>query len=652
VLGTALLASCGGDSGAGNTSAQILGNTSGTPISVAMSATYAGLTTTQKASFAAVTNDPAGVTWSITPGAGLFDQKVSHSGELVSLTAANTPGVYTVTATSLTDGTKSASTTVAVTDLPGVYTYHNDAARDGANDREYLLTPANVNSARFGKLFSCVTDGAIYTQPLWAANLEIGGAKHNAVFVATQHDGLFAFDADANPCVQLWSANLIDAAHGATAGESTVPSGGPGYLVGNGAGSITPETGVTGTPVIDPATATLYVVSKSMEPGGAFHHRLHAIDMLSGAERSGSPVTISASYPGTFEGGSTVSFNDRQQLQRAGLALVNGTVYVAFAAHEDTRPYYGWVMGYRYDGSAFTRTAVFNVTPNAGEGGVWMSGGAPAADQAGNLYLLTGNGTFDASTPGPLANNDYGDSLLQLSGSLAVLQYFTPSDQALGVSEDQDFGSGGAAVLVNLPAGSPVAHLITGGGKDGNLYVLNPDALGGYGDAGAWQELAIGGPIYSTPAFWNNNLYIAGVYAPVIAYQLDPATALFSQASSAGLSGSGYYGRTPSVSAAGATNGIVWALNSKEVCNINMLSGTPYHTTCGPAVLEAYDASNLGNLLWSSATVAADSAGNSVRNAVPTIANGKVYIGTRGNNAGGGYGSTTASGQLDVYGLR
>src|SRR5258707_8606350 len=225
----------------------------------------ARLAVAQALSVSATTNDNAGVTWSVSPAGGAFNPGVSLNGAPVTFTAGSAAGVYTLTATSVTDTAHSASLTVGVTDLPGVYTYHNDLARDGANTHEYALTPANVNTGSFGKLFSCTVDGAVYAQPLWVANLSVGGAVHNVVFVATQHDSLYAFDADASPCTQLWKVSLIDTGHGATAGETTVPSGNANFLVGFGpGGDIAPEVGVTGTPVIDPAGAVLYVVSKSM----------------------------------------------------------------------------------------------------------------------------------------------------------------------------------------------------------------------------------------------------------------------------------------------------------------------------------------------------------------------------------------------------
>jgi hypothetical protein len=572
----------------------------------------------------------------------------------VNFTAPQAAGLYTLTAQSVTSTTQSATISVAVTDLPGVYTYHNDLARDGANTHEYVLTPANVNAGSFGKVFSCSADGAIYAQPLWVANLTVSGAAHNVVFVATQHDSLFAFDADASPCSKLWSVSLIDAAHGGTANESPVPSSGTGALVGNGAGDLTPEVGITGTPVIDPARAILYVVSKSMSPGGAtFYQRLHAIDLASGAEKPGSPVAIAATFPGAGDGGTTVTFNPKTQNQRAALAFVNGTVYVAWGSHEDKGPFYGWLMGYRYDGTTLARSNVLNAAPDGGDAGIWMSGSAPAADAAGNLYVLTGNGSFNAANAAP-PNRDYGDSFLQLSPALSVLQYFTPTNQQSDRTYNNDFGAGGATVLAELPAGSLVRHLAVAGGKDGNLYVLNLDALDGFGDQHAWQQLSVGtegdlnadtpGVIFCTPAIWNNQLYLAGAIQPLSSYAFSPSTAkLSAQGTTAGAFG--YPGTTPSISATGTSNGIVWALDNSQYC-------TAESTGCGPAVLHAYDANNLAKELWNSALSSADAAGNAVKFVVPTIANGKVYVGTRGNNIGGALGSTSTAGELDVYGLK
>ncbi|MDB6084398.1 MAG: hypothetical protein JWN43_2279, partial [Gammaproteobacteria bacterium] len=460
------------------------------------------------------------------------------------------------------------------------------------------------------------------------------------VFVATQHDSLYAFDADASPCVQLYAVSLIDSAHGGLAGETSVPNN----LVGGGSGDIQPEIGVTGTPVIDSSAGILYVVSKSVNAAHTtFYQRLHAIDLASGAEKSGSPVTVAGTYPGTGSGGTTVSFDARQELQRAGLAFANGVVYIAWTSHEDRSPWYGWMMSYQYTAGALIQKSVLNTAPDSQKAGIWMSGGAPAVDSSGNLYVLTGNGDFDATnTTAP--NKDYGDSLLQLDATLHVSGYFTPTDQLTDAQNDDDFGSGGAGVLADLPDGNTITHALICGGKDGALYVLNRDLLGGLGDPAAVQKIAFGKAIFSTAAMWNNQLYLAGVSGPLVAYRLNTSTAQFTSSSS-GSHVFGFPGVTPSVSAAAAQNGVVWALDTNKYC-------TSQAPGCGAAVLYAYDAANMATELWNSARTTADAAGNGVKFGVPTIANGKVYVGTRGNNIGGTTASTSVPGELDIYGLK
>jgi hypothetical protein len=610
---------------------------------VTVSPAVAAITPAQTSQFTATVSGGGAVNWKVDGVAG-GNGSVGTIGSSGLYTPGTVLGRHTITATSVLYPALSASAQAAVTGLPGVYTYRNDAARDGANTQEFALTSSSLLSGGFGKLFSCAVDGAIYAQPLWAADITVGGARHNVVFVATQHDSVYAFDADSSPCVQLWSASLLDAAHGATAGETTVPSGVPGYLVGLGEGDITPEIGVTGTPVIDPVSGTLYVVSKSVSASrSTFFQRLHAIDMTTGSEKTGSPVTITATYPGTGDGGTVDTFNPQTENQRPGLALINGVVYIAWAAHEDAPPWYGWIMGYTYNGTSFSQTAVLNVTPNGSGGGIWMGGGAPASDASGNVYLVTGNGTFDASSAGT-PNNDYGESLLELTGALSVAQYFTPSDEAADNGGDLDFGAGGAAVLADLPAGSPVPHVLICGGKDGALYLLNRDALGGFGDSFAAQKISYGSRIYATGAYWNLSFYLAGDKGPLTAFALNAAVPALSLAASSSHV-YGFPGSSPAVSAAGSSDGIVWTLDTSQYCTANSPG-------CGPAVLYAHDAGNVATQLWSSAGAAADAAGNAVKFAVPTVANGKVYVGTRGNNAGGVPGSTSIAGELDVYGLR
>jgi hypothetical protein len=618
-------------------------------LTVTVSPARAALTTGQTLSIKVTTNDPAGVTLETDKGAGTVDRTTAADGATVNFTAGTTAGNYSVRAVSITDPSRSSEVSVAVTDLMGIYTFHNSLMRDGANSQEYALAPSNVTPDSFGKLFSCPVDGAVYAQPLWVANLVIGGLRRNVVFVATAHDSLFAFDADTSPCKPLWMANLIDAGHGGATGETTVP----GTAVGRGAGDLMPEVGVTGTPVIDPGRGMLFVVSKSMSAVAMnFYQRLHAIDLRTGAEAPGSPTLVTASVSGTGEGGTVVNFNARTQNQRAGLTLVGATIYVAWGSHEDGPPYYGWLATYIYDGYGLTQTHVLNLAPDKQGAGVWMSGAGPAVDAGGNVYLTTGNGAFDVvgSAPG----RDYGDSFVRLTGDLKVRQFFTPSDQQTDSDQNNDFGSGGATVLADLPAGSPVTHVALTGGKDGALYVLNRDALGGYGDSHAWQQIQVGiegdleaetpGVIFGVPALWNGFVYLAGASGPLQSYRLDSVSGRFAAAgrSMTPAVGFGYPGATPSVSSLGTTNGIVWAVDSSQYC-------TKAAPGCGPAVLHAYDASNLGTELWNSSMSAADIAGHAVKFVVPTVANGKVYIGTRADNTGG---AMPASGRLEVYGLK
>jgi hypothetical protein len=632
--------------------ATITVTTGSTNISVAVSPKRGGLVTSRTLSITAtLTNDTAnqGVTWSFTStgstSGGGFSSSTSTSGNPVTFTAPSGSGVVTITATAVGDGTKSATATIGVTDLAGVTTYHNNLSRDGTNQQEFALTTANVGTATFGKLFSCAVDGAVYAQPLWVANQTMGGTKHNVLIVATMHNSIYAFDADTSPCTTLWHANLLDTAHGGTSGEVPAPSFVAGSLLGAGLGDISPEVGILGTPVIDLGTKTIYAVTKSENTSTlAFFQRLHAIDLMSGAEKSGGPAqidsSITASGTGDGSSGGVVPFDAKQENQRPGLALVNGVVYVSWASHEDMDPYHGWVLGFNAGNLALSKQ--FNSSPNGGQSGIWMSGGAPAADGSNNLYVMTGNGSFDANTGG----SDYGSSYLKLStaSGLTVSDYFTPHDQDTLSSSDQDVGAGGTALLFGQ-------NLLVGAGKSGVFFVLNRSNMGQFNassDAAAVQTWTAG-RAFSTPAFWNNTMYYFGVVfgskQPGVAYDFNTSTGLFNTApSSQTPTGLGFPGSSPSVSSSGSTNGIVWALDSNAFC-------TTLSTACGPAVLHAYDAANLGTELWNSSQHSGDAAGNAVKFTLPTVANGKVYVGTRGDNVGDVDSSTSTPGEIDVYGL-
>ena len=620
------------------------GEESSDAVSVSVTPKRAALTVSQTLTLSATVFGglaARGVQWIATGGS--FSASTSASGESVTYTAPGLAGVVFITATSIGDPSQAFTVRVGITDLPGVTTYHNDVARVGVNAKEYALTPALVAPSTFGKLFSCSVDGAIYAQPLWVANLPVNGAIRNVVVVATQHDSVYAFDADANPCVPLWRASLLDSAHGGTAGEAPVlyASG----LIGTGLGDIVPEIGITGTPVIDLASNTLYVVSKSVNGAAQFFQRLHALDLATGDEKlnGNRPMLIAASVPGVGDGSANgmVAFDPRTQHQRAGLALHQGVVYVAWASHEDGDPYHGWIMG--FDRTTLARISARNVTPNGERGGIWMSAGAPALD-ATSLYLATGNGTYDGVT-------NFGDTILKMSQAdgLAVQDWFTPYNQAILEDEDLDLGSGGP-VLVDQPDG-PVQRLLIGGSKGdsdglGQIYVLNRDLMGRYtpSDSGVVQKFALNSEIYGTPAFWNNTLYIAGEKGPLSAFPFNTVAGRFvTPAPSRSQKEFGFPGITPSVSSNGSANGIVWALDTTAYCTPRSPFGG-----CGPAVLHAYDATNLATELWNS-TGSGNTAGFAVKFAVPTVANGKVYVGTRGNDTGSGTSSTL--GQLDVYGL-
>ncbi len=618
-------------------------STAAGPISVAITPVRGGATFSQSLNFTAnLQNDisAAGVTW--TASGGTFSSQGNTAATFV---APNALGNVTITATSAADATKSATATLAVTDLTGVTTYHNDLSRDGANTHEFALTTSNVKTATFGKLFSCAVDGAIYTQPLWVANLAVNGAKHNVVIVATQHDSVYAFDADsnANTCAPLWQANLLDSNHGGTGNETSVPSSGPTALVGNGFGDINPEVGVTGTPVVDPSTNILYVVSKSVSGATQFFQRLHALDLTSGNEKfnGNKPVVISATVVGTGDGssGGQLAFDAQNEHQRPGLALINGQVCIAWASHEDHFPYHGWVIAYNAATLAFV--AAFNTTPNGGLGGIWMSGAAPAFDSSGNSFFATGNGTFTGT-------NGYGDSIVKLGppsgGSFPVMDFFTPFNQATLNANDTDLGAGGVLLL---PDPSPGAHphLLVQVGKDGTIYLVDRDngKMGEYCNGcssdNVVQEIsgAVNG-MWGMPAYWNGNLYIGGAqdggtsgdHLKAFAFNAGGTGKISIIPTSQSANTFFFSGPTPSVSANGTSNGIVWVIDNSQY-------GPPGSFGSGPAVLHAYDATNLNGELWNSSQKAADKAGNAVKFTVPTVANGKVYIGTRT--------------ELDIYGL-
>ena len=493
-----------------------------------------------------------------------------------------------------------------------ILTYHSNYARTGANLSETVLTPANVNSTTFGKLFSYTVDGHVYAQPLYVSGLTIPDkGTHNVLFIATQHNSVYAFDAD-SPTGSgglLWKVNLGPSA--------TTPNNDFGNRFGP-YDNINPEVGITGTPVIDLASQTLYVNAFTNE-GTSYFHRLHALSIVDGTERTGSPVMVTASVAGTGIDNSTgqVVFNAKQQLQRSGLAIVDNILYVCYASYADTDPFHGWIIGFDKTTLHQLPAYTFNTTPNGSEGGIW-SGGAMAIDEAGHLFVTTGNGTFNGHADG---GKNYGNTLLKLStnGGLAVADFFTPYNQASLDMDDIDLGSGGAILLPEQPGPHP--HLLVFGSKEGKIYLVDRDQLtsnnmhynaGGSVDSIVQSISGATGRCFDTPAYFNGRVYFAGFNNFLKAFSLSDGL-LSTSAVSTSTRKFGFPGAVPMISANGSDDGIVWVLQ---------------RANSTPAVLIAYDATDLSTELYNSTEAAnnRDQMPNPIKFFVPVIANGKVYV--------------------------
>ncbi len=510
--------------------------------------------------------------------------------------------------------------------LAAVSTYHNDNARTGQYINETALTPANVNAARFGKLYSYPLDGYVYAQPLYMPQVAIpGNGVHNVVIVATQHDSVYAFDADSSSADPLWRVNFLNP-------DAGINSLSPADV---NASDIVPEIGITSTPVIDITSNTIYVVAATKE-NGSFYHRLHALDLASGVEKFSGPQPIQATYPGSARESlnGVLAFDSRFHLQRAALLLDKGRLYVGFASYGDFGAYHGWVIA--YDATTLKQVGSWVTTPNGYQGGIWMSGCGISADADGNLYLSVANGPFDAFGEQP--GVDLSDSVVKLkpaSGGLALLDYFTPFDQARMARDDLDLGSAGVVLLPDQSG--PYPHLAVTSGKNGHIYVLNRDALGGYRADGnrnsqVVQEISGLRQQMGTPAYWNGYIYFGSGVSPskdsIRAFSIRNGM-LSHPAASQTPAVYSLTRNTVSVSANGNKNGIVWAVQTDA-----------YYATKapGPAILHAYDARNLGRELYNSnQRLARDNPGPASKFTVPTIANGKVFVGT--------------ANQLSVYGL-
>ena len=524
------------------------------------------------------------------------------NGAQFSVVVSNSLGNATSNAATLTVNSAPAATT-------DVLTYHNDIARTGQNLTETTLTTSNVTSAKFGKLGFYSVDGLVDAEPLYASSVSVpSNGTHNLLIVPTENDSVYAFDADSG--TTIWQITMLKT--GEVASDN------------RGCGQVTPEIGVTSTPVIDRTqgpNGAIYVVAMSKDGSGNYHQRLHALDLALGTELFGGPVDIQATYPGTGDNsnGTNVVFDPKQYKERAALLLLNGVIYTGWASHCDDRPYTGWIIG--YSETALAQTSVLNITPNGNEGAIWMAGAGLAADSSGNIYFLDANGDFDATVNslGFPSEGDYGNAFMKLSttgNQLAVADYFEMDSEASENGSDTDLGSGGTIVLPDLSDGAGhTLHLAVGAGKDSNLYVVNRDSMGKFSpnNSSIYQELAgaLPGGVFAMPAYFNNTVYYGSVGSPMQAFTISNAK-LSSSATAQTSNSFGYPGTTPSVSANGTSNGIVWAAENTN-----------------PAVLHAYNAGTLNELYNSNqASNGRDQFGAGNKFITPVIVNGKVFVGT------------------------
>ena len=561
----------------------------------------------------------------LTPGVGNGDVSWTADGGTITpgglYTPPSTQGAYTVKASLIANQNAVGTAQVDVTTFPGTLTWRNDNSRSGVNSQELALGPATVNSATFGKLFSCSIDGYAYAQPLYVPNLAIPGkGTHNVIFVATESDSVFAFDADSNPCEQLWQASLIPAGSQAIA----FPTLG---LTGT---NIVPFVGITGTPVIDVNASTLYVVAatQTIALNPTYSHMVYALDLTTGSkiQLAGVGVILTPN----------VLFESLLEDQRPALLLDNGTVYIAFGTYggqcagEITCEYHGWLFG--YDSASLQQTGAFEVTPNAIQGGIWQSGGGPSVDSHHNLFVVTGDGP-------PNNGVNYSDGFLRLgtNGGLSVTDYFIPCDQGQGWGVDPNAvlqsGSTAPVLLPDSAGSAPQPRLLIAGSKEGFLYVVNRDAMGGFlnqcpDSPTRVQTIPVGGAILSTPLFWNNAVYVAPGNGNLMSFPMSAGILASSPSASQSPETMGPQGATPVISSNGASGAILWLIDSSGAL------ATPNTA----AILRVFDPNNLSNEIYNSAMDSSrDKAGSAVKFTVPTVANGKVYVGTQT--------------ELDVYGL-
>jgi outer membrane protein assembly factor BamB len=566
-------------------------------------------------------------TFSIQATGGMLDYQWHKNG--VPISGASSATYTTPPSTLDDDGTQfqveitntrgkvmSSAALLKTHDPTDVLTWHNDNARTGQNLEETFLTPQNVNSGSFGKVGFFPVDGKVDAQPLFLANVPLSKQEtRNVLYVATEHASVYAFDADTGAVI--WQVSLLGADEATSDPRNTTV--------------VFPEIGITSTPVIDRTrgpNGALYAVAMSKDAAGNYFQRLHALDVTTGAELFGGPATIQAKYPGHSSNGDgeNVSFDPKMYKERSALLLSNGVVYTSWCSHLDQGPYNGWIIG--YDASTLAQSRVLNTTPNLWGGAFWNAGSGPAADSEGHIYLLEANGGFDSALDanGFPDGNDYGNAFLKLSpagGTLAVEDYFEMMNGRDENIEDLDLGSGGVMVLPDLADNAKkVWHLAVGAGKDGNIYVVNRDSMGKFNPMvnNVYQEI-LGQPTggsglrygeFGAPAYFHNTVYYGGIYDYIEAFGIQNAQ-LPNTPTQHSANAFPYPGATPSISSNDSSDAILWAVENSN-----------------PAVLHAYDATNLSNELYNSSQAAnsRDQFGPGKNFIQLTVANGKVYVGT------------------------
>jgi hypothetical protein len=604
-----------------NAAISVANNAPGNPHTITLTGTGTGfsitpqiavLTPTQTQQFTASGAGTSTIVWSVdsVPGGTAAAGTITSSGLYTPPAVSGTHAVNVATS----DGTKSATATAYISTSAGVFTHHNDNARTGQNLNETVLSPSNVTATSFGKLASYSIDGIAHASPLYVAGVNIPGVGlRNVVYVATEHDSVYAFDADGPTTTPLWHVTFL------RTGVTTVPNTDAGDCC-----DINPEIGITGTPVIDPTTGTLYVVGKTKEGTNTYVQRLHALDIATGAEKFGGPVVIQASVPGIGAGSANgqLAFSSLHQNERTALLLRNGTVYFGFGSHGDAQPYHGWLLG--YNATTLQRVLVFCTTPDGEGGGIWQSGGGLAVDAAGNFYFATGNGTYNLATGGV----DYGDSFLRFSASGGVLDYFTPHDENYLQSNNLDLDAGGMILLPDQPGAHP--HLLVSAGKSGTIYVVDRDNMSRFHSVDQNVQtlnniFPFGTPLpgnYSSPVYFNGAVYFGPVSDVVQAFRLTNGL-LSTSPTSTTPQAFPYPGGALAISANGTANGILWAVRKNGGA-----AGT----------LHAYDAANLATELYNSDQAGSrDTLDVAAKFSIPLVINGRVYVATEG--------------KLTIYGL-